>query len=65
MNPFYKLPMTLKWVLTLLLFSLGTGLMLGFFILTNNNLLWWLSLPLLASLFMFTTTPFMVLLGVY
>ena len=65
MNPFYKLPITLQWVLTLLLFSLGTGLMIAFFILTNNNLLWWLSLPLLASLFMFTTTPFMVLLGVY
>ncbi len=65
MNPFYKLPIFLQWVLAILLFSVGTILMVAFFDLAKTNLLWVLSLPLLASIFMFTTTPFMVLLGVY
>lgn len=65
MNPFYKLPIFLQWVLAILLFSGGTVLMLGFFLLTQAHLLWWLTIPVLASLFMFTTTPFLTLLGVY
>lgn len=39
--------------------------MLGFFIITNENLIWWLSLPIMASLYMFASTPLMVLMRVY